>query len=145
MHFNKIMINLFIYIVVFAIIVFGVGNLSCYLYNNMKQITYESTTISDFTKLDLYFLRLVKTDDIIIKKYGLVDKKDSSSYYITFQKEDGTTNTFIKIGNIIYYDKIKLCENVESFKVMVDKSDKESISIEVKLLDKIYNSQYVLN
>ena len=145
MHFNKIMTNLFIYIAVFSVILLLVGNFSSYLYNNMKQITDESTTISDFTKLDLYFLRLVKTDDIIIKKYGLVDKNDSSSYYITFQKEDGTTNTFIKIGNIIYYDKIKLCENVESFKVMVDKSDKESISIEVKFLDKVYNSQYVLN
>lgn len=145
MHFNKIMTNLFIYVVVFSIILVLIGNFTVYIYNNVKQITYESTTISDFTKLDLYFLRLVKTDDIIIKKYGLVDKNDSSSYYITFQKEDGTTNTFIKIGNIIYYDKIKLCENVESFKVMVDKSDKESISIEVKFLDKIYNSQYVLN
>ena len=67
-----------------------------------------------------------------------------SSYYITFEKSDGTTNTFVKIGDIIYFNKIKLCEDVEIFKAIVDRSQKESILLEVKIGGKTFNSQYAL-
>ena len=66
------------------------------------------------------------------------------SYYITFENSDGSHNTFIKLNDIIYYNKIKLCENVESFKVIVDKTGKESISVETVIQGKTYTSQYVI-
>ena len=145
MQTNKLMINLFVYIVAFTMIIVIIGSIMNYFYTNIMVLTTESSVVSDFTKLDLYFLRTVKVEDISIKSHGLVNNDDTSSYFITFQNEDGTTNTFIKIGSIIYFNKIKLCENVETFKVIVDKSEKESISIEVSILGNVYNSQYVLN
>lgn len=98
---------------------------------------------SDYTNLNLYFLKTTKTPGIKINSYGLVGE-DLQSYYITFENSDGTENTFIKINDIIYYNKIKLCEDVESFKVIVDKTGKESISVEVIIQGKTYTSQYVI-
>ena len=95
--------------------------------------------------LNLYFLKTVQTPNISIESYGLVDNNDTSSYYITFKKEDGTEATFIKLGNIIYYNKIKICENVDTFKVIVDKSEAQSFSVEVEMLDNTFNSQYALD
>ena len=66
------------------------------------------------------------------------------SYYITFENSDGSHNTLMKLNDIIYYNKIKLCENVESFKVIVDKTGKESISVEAVIQGKTYTSQYVI-
>lgn len=142
---NRIMKSLFMYITLFTLVICIVGVIMSYFYKNIKTFNTDISITSDYNILNLYFLKTTKSNNITIKNYGLVDKDDLSSYYITFLKEDGTTSTFIKIGDIIYFNKIKLCENVDEFKIIVDKSEKESISIEVKILDKVYNSQYVLN
>lgn len=142
---NKIMTNLVIYVIVFSLIVCAISGLMSYFYRNIQNINKETKANSDYSVLNLYLLKNIQTNNISLKSYGLVDYDDTSSYYITFQREDGTTTTFVKIGEIIYCDRIKLCEDVEEFKVIVDKSERQSFSIEVKILDKVYNSQYALN
>lgn len=142
---NKIMINLVIYVFVFTLIVCIVSGLMSYFYGNIQKINKETKANSDFSNLNLYFLKTVQTSNLSIKNYGLVDYDDTSSYYITFQRDDGGTTTFIKLGNNIYCNKIKLCEDAGSFKIIVDKSERQSVYIEVKILDKVYNSQYALN
>ena len=142
---NKIMTNLVIYVFIFTLIFFIISGLMSYFYGNIQKINRETKANSDYSVLNLYLLKTVQTKNLSIKSFGLVDYDDTSSYYITFQKEDGRTTTFIKLGDIIYCNKIKLCEGAESFKVIVDKSERESFSVEVKILDKVYNSQYALN
>lgn len=139
------MINLVIYVFVFTLIVCIVSGLMSYFYGNIQKINKETKANSDFSNLNLYFLKTVQTSNLSIKNYGLVDYDDTSSYYITFQRDDGGTTTFIKLGNNIYCNKIKLCEDAGSFKIIVDKSERQSVYIEVKILDKVYNSQYALN
>lgn len=142
---NKMMISLVIYVLTFTIFACFITGIMTYFNKNLQQINTTVSSNSDYTILNLYLLKTIKTQNVSIKNYGLVDNEDISSYYITFLKDDGTTSTFIKIGNIIYFDKIKLCENVEEFKVIIDKSEKENFSVEVKILGKTYKSQYALN
>ncbi len=142
---TKIMTSLSIYIAVFVLIVFIIGSIMLYFFGNLRNVASEIYANTDYSMLNLYLLKIAQTPDISIKNHGLVNNDDISSYYITFQKDDGTTDTFTKIGNIIYYNRTKLCENVDSFKVIVDKSQTQSFSIEVKIFDKIYNSQYALD
>jgi len=139
------MISLVIYVLTFTIFACFITGIMTYFNKNLQQINTTVSSNSDYTILNLYLLKTIKTQNVSIKNYGLVDNEDISSYYITFLKDDGTTSTFIKIGNIIYFDKIKLCENVEEFKVIIDKSEKENFSVEVKILGKTYKSQYALN
>lgn len=142
---TKIMTNLTTYVIVFTIIVCLIGGLMSFFYGNLKNTSNETAANSSYSMLNLYFLKTIQSPNIIIESYGLVDNNDTKSYYITFKKDDGSTETFIKLGDIIYYNKIKLCENVEVFKVIVDKSETQSFSVEVEMFDKIYNSQYALD
>jgi hypothetical protein len=123
---------------------FLIGGIITYFYQNVKAESSEVLMDSEITRLNLYLLKITKTPGIKIKNYGLVESDDLSSYYITFENKDGSCNTFLKVDDIIYFNKIKLCENVEEFKVIVDKSSKESISVEVKIGDKVYNTQYAI-
>lgn len=145
MQFNKgkIMINLSIYIFIFTIILCFLMILFNYFYSSIRSMNNTLDINSQFNRLNLYFLKITKDSNVTIGNYGLVDD-DMSSYYITFEKSDGTTNTFVKIGDIIYFNKIKLCEDVEIFKAIVDRSQKESILLEVKIGGKTFNSQYAL-
>lgn len=142
---NKAMAKLVIYVIVFTTFIYIITRIMSYFNSNLQQISTTVESNANYATLNLYLLKTVKTQNVSIKNYGLVDNDDTSSYYITFLKDDGTTSTFIKIGNIIYFNKVKICENVKEFKIIIDKSEKESFSIEVKILDKIYNSQYALN
>lgn len=142
---TRIMTNLTIYILIFTVIVCMVGGIMSYFYGNLKNTTTETTANSSYSMLNLYFLKIIQSPNIIIESHGLVDNNDTTSYYITFRKDDGTTATFVKIEDMIYYNKIKLCENVDVFKVIVDKSETQSFSVEVEMLGKVYNSQYALD
>lgn len=135
----KFYIYFFLFLVIFCIIVLG----TFFFYTNLKSRQNSATVDSDYTNLNLYLLKTTKVSGVKIAKYGLVDD-DLQSYFITFENKDGVQNTFIKINDIIYYNKIKLCENVDVFKVIVDKTGKESISVEVVMQGKIYTSQYVI-
>ena len=142
---TKIMTSLTTYIIIFTIIVCFVGGIMSFFYGNLRNTSNETNANSSYSMLNLYFLKTIQAPNITIESYGLVDNNDTQCYYITFKKDDGTTATFIKLGDIIYYNKIKLCENVETFKVIVDKSETQSFSVEVEMFDKVYNSQYALD
>ena len=142
---TKIMTSLTTYVIIFTIIVCLIGGVMSFFYGNLKNTSNETNANSSYSMLNLYFLKTIQSPNISIESYGLVDNNDTKSYYITFKKDDGTTATFIKLGDMIYYNKIKLCENVETFKVIVDKSETQSFSVEVEMFDKIYNSQYAID
>ena len=142
---TKVIKNLFLYIVLFTIFIGIVGTVQTYFHKNINNISSSLDTNSEITKLNLYFLKVTKTDGVVVKKYGLVDENDLSSYYITFENEDKTTNTFIKLGNMLYFNKIKLCENVEEFVINVDNSINQSISVSIKILGETYDLQYAIN
>lgn len=141
---NYAMKNLLIYTGVFLLLIVILGGILVYFYQNVHKLNEETFVNSEYTKLNLYFLNTTKQKGVKIKNYGLVDD-DDSSYFITFENQDGTTNTFLKKGNIIYYNKIKLCEDVDLFKIIINKSAKETISVEISISEKSYNLQYTLN
>ena len=143
---KKFIINNFVmYIIIFILSIYIVSLITSYFYSNLQKVNKDISTTSDYTTLNLYMLRTVESRGVTIKNYGLVDNEDISSYYITFLNDDGTVSTFVKEEDIIYFNKIKICNNVQEFKVIVDRSEKESISVEAKINNKVFNSQYVLN
>lgn len=140
---KRIVKNCYIYIFLLLVIFIIILPCTFSFYINLKTRQNIVDADSTYTNLNLYFLKTTKNSGVKVDSYGLVGE-DQQSYYITFENTDGTKNTFIKINDIIYYNKIKLCENVDSFKVIVDKTGKESISVEIGLQGKIYLSQYVI-
>lgn len=135
----KFCMCIFVFLFIFLIILL----VTSVFYINLTNSKNTVNSNSDYTNLNLYFLKTTKVPGVKINSYGLVGD-DMQSYYITFENSDGSQNTFMKLNDIIYYNKIKLCENVESFKVIVDKTGKESISVEAVIQGKTYTSQYVI-
>ena len=144
MQTNKIMFRLLLYVLVFTIMVFVIGKVMNTYYINVKTLRDEAKIASEISRFDLYMLRNIKSQNTKIKKVGMVDE-DENSYFITFQKDDGSTYSFIKKGNIIYYNQIKLCDDVDYFRVVVDRSEKESITIDITIDGKEHNLQYVIS
>lgn len=143
LQFKNFIYKFYIYIFLFLIVFSLILVVTAKFYTNIKIKQKDVTANSEYTNLNLYFLKTTKTPGVKINSYGLVDE-DLQSYYITFENSDGFQNTFIKLNDIIYYNKIMLCENVESFKVIVDKTGKESISVETKIQGKTFTAQYVI-
>lgn len=139
---SKVIFNLIVYVIALALSIYLVGSIMTDYYKNIKSQTDELQVLSEFTKFDLYMLKTIKKDDTIIRKIGTVD--DDSSYYITFQNEDGTTISFVKKGNIIYYNEVKLCEKVDSFRIFIDRSEKENITVELIIAGEVRNFQYAM-
>lgn len=141
---TKILKALISFIIIFYIVICIVGLILNYFYKNLTDLNNMVSTNSEYSNLNLYFLKVVKENDVKIKNYGLVED-DNLSYYITFENDDGTTNTFIKVGNIIYFNNIRICDNVDSFKVIIDKTLKTSISVEAIISGNVYSSQYTIS
>ena len=142
---SKIIKGISLYIFVFAIMIIVVASVLMYFYKNIRFINSELESNSEITMLNLYFLKTTKIDGTRVKYYGLVDKDELSSFYITFEDKYGGVNTFIKIEDIIYFNKIKLCENVEEFIIELDNTLKETVDVRVKILGKTYELKYVIN
>ena len=52
----------------------------------MRDVNDDVSVYSDYAILNLYLLRTIKSGDVTIQNYGLVDNDDTLSYYITFLK-----------------------------------------------------------
>lgn len=140
---NKFFTTLIKYIFLFTIFVIIIIFISSFFYKIVNKMNTELDIDSQYRKLNLYLLD-ISQKSVTISKYGLTNENDSSSYFITFSNYNGNQNTFIKVGDKIYFNNIELCNNVKLFKIIIDKSEKEYISIDVVIGNKEFTSQYVL-
>lgn len=140
---NKFFTTLIKYIFLFTIFVIIIIFISSFFYKIVNKMNTELDIDSQYRKLNLYLLD-ISQKSVTISKYGLTNENDSSSYFITFSDYNGNQNTFIKVGDKIYFNNIELCNNVKLFKIIIDKSEKEYISIDVVIGNKEFTSQYVL-
>ena len=140
---NKFFTTLIKYIFLFTIFVIIIIFISSFFYKIVNKMNTELDIDSQYRKLNLYLLD-ISQKSVTISKYGLTNENDSSSYFITFSDYNGNQNTFIKVDDKIYFNNIELCDNVKLFKIIIDKSEKEYISIDVVIGNKEFTSQYVL-
>ena len=141
------MISLVIYVVGFMAITGIVGAITTYFYNNMNVIDSSASSSVEYNKLNVYLLKQVKSPDVVLEGYTENPHKDlneENANYITFKLQDGTENTFLHVGNILYFNKIKLCEEVEKFEVSVEEEEKTSITVTVQIANNQYKTKYVL-
>lgn len=141
---TQVMKKLLVYIFTFCIMITIVSFAITLFSQNIKKLKSDTDSLSDITRLNLYFLNVVKEKGTTVKKYGLTNIEDDNSYFITFESEDGETNTFVKEGNFIYLNNILLCENVEKFIIDINNYTNEIISVKLKIAGDNYDLQYVI-
>ena len=82
-------------------------------------------------------------------KNGYVISKMSSrtdeTQYVTFAKGD-EKNTFVKLGDLLYFNEIKLCENIDEFKVeqTTAENGKSVLKTYLNINGTVYTTDYVI-
>jgi hypothetical protein len=125
-----------------VIVIVVVAFINRVFYSNLLSINNETAINSKCSAFNLYLLKISKSEGVHIKNYGLIDETD---YYITFENNVGKTYTVLKKGDVIYINKVKLCSDVDSFKITIDRSMEESVFFEMVIDEEIYDFQYVLS
>lgn len=145
------MISLVIYVSSFLVIAGIVGAITTYFYNNMDIVEASASSSAEYNKLNVYLLKQTKSSDVTLVGYTdnphkvvEIDGSDENASYITFKLQNGKENTFVHVNDILYFNKIKLCENVEKFEVNVEEGDKTTLVITVQISNKQYKTKYVI-
>lgn len=143
------MVSLTIYIISFVIIIGIIGSITVFFSNSSKEVNIASGASSEYNKFNLYILEQIENGYDIYKIYGEASGEDASAdgkeQYVTFS--NGTNlNTFVKLGNILYFNKMKLCENVDEFKVehTIAVNGKDVLKTYLQINGILYTTDYVI-
>ena len=119
------LVSLLLYVCVMIVVLSVISLITAEFYNNTEDVQENIQDIIEFNKFNSYFLKEVKTKD---------NKVDTiSSNYILFS----TGNSFKIDNNIIYFNNVKVCENVKEMKITISQSDNTIIFVNLKF----YNFQ----
>lgn len=135
------MVSLTIYILSFVIIIGIVGTITVFFNNHVKEINMTSGASSEYNKFNLYMLDQTKNRYKIFK----ISKETDTEQYVTFSNTENK-NTFVLKGKILYFNEMKLCENVEEFKVLKEptQNGKEMLKTYLKINGTVYTTDYVV-
>lgn len=99
------LVSLILYVVVMTIVLAVMSSIISSFYQNTDTVQGNVGEIVEFSKFNNYFLKEVKT------KNNKVDKIDTN--YILFS----SGNSFSISNNAIYYNSIKICNDVQSMEI----------------------------
>lgn len=117
------MVSLVIYIAVMTIVIALMSEIITNFYKNTDTMQGNLQDIIEFNKFNTYFIKEIKLSD------NKVDHISTDNSYILFL----SGNAFSIKNGIIYYNGIKICENVQSMQLSLGKNgnglDKSIINV----------------
>ena len=135
-------LSLVIYVASFLAVTGLVAIITTFFYNNLKIINTDMGSSAYYNKLNLYIANEAKKSGNQIYRYESADDKTN---FVTFKDNSNNKNTFVKLGNIIYYNQIALCKNVDGFNVKIDESSgKKVLNLYVSIDGTAYSTNYVV-
>lgn len=132
--------SLTIYIIAFVMIIGIVGSITIFFNYNAKEIDMASSASAEYNKFNLYMLDQIKNGAKFHSK---------GDGYVTFSYETKASqqyNTFVKLGNILYFNEIKLCENIEDFRISKETASngKDVLKTYININGTVYTTDYVI-
>ena len=157
------MISLILYVASFVAVTAVVAGVTTFFYNNMQIINTGIGSNSSYNKLNLYLVNECKKPGVQLYAIRCHDKSNPGRYsvnetqnigstdeknfdFMTF-KTDDSTNSFIydNVNQNLYYNSIKLCEQVEDFQLQLDKSTgKDVVTVFVVIDGTAFQTKYVV-
>lgn len=126
-------ISLILYIAVMLIVLVIMSSVISSFYDNVNGLNVNADKIIAFNKFNVYFLKEVKQYN---NKVDTI-KSEKNSSYILFTS--GNSFLFNSDTNCVYYNNLKICENVKDIKFaygkIVSEEDVEDKSIIKVTLD----------
>ncbi len=134
------MVSLVIYIVCFLIVAGTIGAITIFFYNNTSLLDSEVYSSAEYNKLNMY---LVKESEQEGNSFVNFDNS-GNMYTLTFS--NGNVYTFDKDNNLLYFNKVCLCEDVQGFNVLTDyTTGKEVVKVKIDFSDKSYTTSYCMD
>lgn len=133
------MVSLVIYVISFVVIIAIVGTITTVFNRNIKEMNSTSGTSSEYNKFNLYMLNQTQGGYSILKCSNEAD----TAGYVTFSNGE-SSNTFVLLENMLYFNQIKLCENVKEFRVAkeVAENGNDVLKTYININGKIYTTDY---
>ena len=120
------MISLVVYVAVMTVVIGVMSSIITNFYQNTDTVQGNVQEIVEFSKFNNYFLKEVKTNN------NKVDHISNENNYILFT----SGNSFSIFDNKIYYNNIKICDEVESMQISLGKNgdgiDKSIVNVTLK-------------
>ena len=113
--------SLIIYIIGMTIIVGIVATLTSVLQNNINEFGQNSDDIAQILNFNMYFLEDVK------KENNKIVKINNELHQITFL----TGNTYTFSENSIYFNNVKICENIKNVKFELSQ-DSNTVKVQIQ-------------
>lgn len=131
------MTSIIVYIIAMLIVIGTIATITSFFYTNVNHANDSSNNLSEITKFHMYFLEETTKHNNPVKEI-----KGNS---ITF----ATGNTFTFQDNSIYFNHIKICENISNLQFASEsKNDKTVIQVLITIgqnNEYTKTTQYVLN
>lgn len=135
------MMSLIIYVSSFLVVTGIIAGITAFFYGNSSLMTQELYSAADYNKLNLYFVKESEQKGNRIKE--ITPKGEESVNSVTFS--NGDIFTFDSDNNLLYYNSICLCEDIQNFKVKKDyTSGKEVVEVMVGFTNKSYTCKYTM-
>ena len=152
------MISLILYVTSFVAVTTVVAGVTTFFYSNMKIMDTGIGSNSSYNKFNLYLLNECKKSDVSLYSWkdvklstGETSRIDNDTVinnsFITFLNADGTKNSFIydSVNKNVYYNSIKLCENVNDFQIKIDETTgKDVLTVLININGTAFQTKYVV-
>lgn len=123
--------SLIIYVIAMLIVIGIIATINSFFYSNIMNLEDSSSNISEITKFNMYFLQEVKN-----KENSIVQIEDNSIVF-------SSGNVFIFQDNSIYFNNVRICENIKNLQFGLEKeNNKEIISVLITIGE---NVEYTKN
>lgn len=155
------MLSLILYVASFLTVTAVVAGITTFFYNNVEILDTKVGSNSQYNKLNLYMLNEAKKQGASLyawqnkagasetqdKKDALTTPTSATNPFITFKEGEGNKNSFIYVEseNSLYYNSIKLCEDVSEFKFKIDyTSGKTVLKVFINIDGTTFTTEYVV-
>ena len=147
------LVSLLVYIAVLLTVMVVIGRISSMFNKQLEYVTSENDAATAFSTVDACILTETKKKDNTVSRVGIMNGYKDSGFY--FQEQGGSNLTAVEfsskniiccLNKSIYFNKTKICDNVNNFKVKYNKSNSSSvpdaIEVNMQIGEKTYNHTY---
>ena len=136
------MVSLVIYSMAFLVVIGLVGTITYFFNSNLQDINSTANSNAAYNLLNVYLLHYTQNGYTIYE----CSEEGDEPVYVTVSN-GSQMNTFVLLGNVLYFNQTKLCDNVNDFQVehTIATNGKDVLKTYVDINGTVYTTDYVVD
>lgn len=125
------LITLIVYVILMTFIVAGASSITASFYSNINEFDKASEEAVSYSKFNMYFITDIKrqnakitqsSNNYVVISYEDIVEVDNGSGIVVQEKKTGNVEYSVQ-NNILYRNKVKICENVKDVLIIADNTN----------------------